>query len=142
MTEADGIIAALGLQRHPEGGWFREIYRHAPAGGGRGALTTIYYLLKAGEASYWHRVDADEILHFHLGDPLELSLSPDGRVSSTQILGIDLAAGQRPQIIVPARHWQAARPLGRFTLAGCTVAPAFEFTGFELAPKGWQPSQG
>lgn len=139
MNDADQIIAALGLQKHPEGGWFREIHRHVAADGGRGALTAIYYLLKDGERSHWHRIDADEIWHFHLGDALALSISPDGHTSLTQILGGDVAASQHPQIIVPAHHWQCAKPLGRFCLVGCTVAPAFEFAGFELAPKGWEP---
>ncbi len=142
---AHEIIAALNLQRHPEGGWCRETYRHAPAtnqgiGSGRGAGTAIYYLLQAGENSHWHRVDADETWHFYAGGPLELSLSADGKTARHSVLGNDLAAGQLPQIVVPAGVWQGARPLGAFTLAGCTVAPAFEFSGFELAPPGWQPS--
>ena len=139
--DADQIIAALGLQAHPEGGWFAEIHRHAPPGGGRGAVTSIYYLLKAGERSHWHRIDADEIWHFHLGDALEMSLSADGRTQQSCVLGADIGAGHRPQAIVPARHWQAARSLGRFSLCGCTVAPAFEFSGFELAPKNWAPGR-
>lgn len=133
------IIAALGLQPHPEGGWFCETYRHVPPAGGRGAITAIYYMLQAGEKSHWHKVDADEIWHFYTGDPLELSLSKDGRTIERHVLGTGLSAGQLPQIVVPAGTWQSARPLGAFTLAGCTVAPAFEFFGFELAPKDWRP---
>lgn len=141
MTAAR-IIAALGLQPHPEGGWFRETFRHAPAEGGRGASTAIYYLLQAGESSHWHRVDADEVWHFYAGESLELSLSRDGAVISRALLGNDLAAGQAPQIVVPAGCWQSARPLGAYTLVGCTVAPAFEFSGFEMAPPGWAPGRG
>jgi len=140
MTAAE-IIAALGLQRHPEGGWFRETFRAAPISGGRGASTAIFYLLQQGENSHWHRVDADEVWHFYAGEPLELSLSADGKTTQRQILGKDLANKQTPQIVVPARVWQSARPLGAFTLVGCTVAPAFEFAGFEMASPGWQPGQ-
>jgi predicted cupin superfamily sugar epimerase len=141
------IIAALGLQPHPEGGWFRETFRATPpsdskAGGGRGASTAIYYLLQAGETSHWHRVDADEVWHFYAGTPLELSLSPDGTAISRHVLGIGLGDGQAPQIVVPAGCWQSARPLGAYTLVGCTVAPAFAFAGFEMAPPGWSPGRG
>ncbi|MEO8559516.1 MAG: cupin domain-containing protein [Rhodospirillales bacterium] len=136
---AEQIIAALQLQRHPEGGWYRETFRATPTTSGRGASTAIYYLLQAGEASHWHKVDADEIWHFYAGDPLQLSLSDDGKAIRRQVLGTDLVQGQAPQLVVPAGVWQSARPLGAFTLVGCTVAPAFDFAGFELAPPGWQP---
>ena len=137
--DADAIAAALGLEPHPEGGRFREIHRDRPADGGRGALTAIYYLLRAGEVSRWHRVDAVEIWHFHAGGPLELRISPDGERVETHRLGLDLAAGQRPQAVVPKDAWQSARPLGAWTLIGCAVAPAFDFAGFEMAPEGWEP---
>lgn len=136
---AEDIVRFLGLERHPEGGHFRETYRHVPADGGRGAQTAIYYLLAAGEKSRWHRVDADEIWHFHAGAPLKLSTSTDGRARNDRMLGTDLARGQRPQILVPAGAWQAAESTGDWTLVGCTVAPAFVFEGFELAPEGWEP---
>lgn len=110
--DADAVIAALGLEPHPEGGRFREIHRDRPADGGRGALTAIYYLLRAGEVSRWHRVDAVEIWHFHAGGPLELRISPDGERVETHLLGLDPAAGQRPQVVVPKDAWQSARPLG------------------------------
>lgn len=140
--DAETIIRTLDLRPHPEGGHFREIYRHAPEGGGRGVMTSIYYLLRAGERSAWHRVDAVEIWHHYAGDPLALSISEDGQTVSTHTLGTDLAAGQRPQAVVPANAWQSAVPLGVWTLIGCTVAPAFEFAGFELAPEGWAPGMG
>ena len=139
--DAGAIIAALGLQRHPEGGWYREIHRSPAAAGERAAVTSIYYLLKASERSHWHRVDADEIWHFHDGAPLELSISADGTDSVTYRLGMNLAQGERPQIVVPKDHWQSAHSSGAFTLVGCTVAPGFEFAGFEMAPPGWQPAQ-
>ena len=137
--DADAIIATLGLQPHPEGGWYREIHRSSAAPGQRAAATAIYYLLKSGERSHWHRVDADEIWHWHAGAPLELRVSADGRSSSALTLGIALATGARPQIVIPAGAWQSARSLGAFTLVGCTVAPGFEFSGFEMAPPGWEP---
>lgn len=134
---AEDIIRALDLKPHPEGGHFRETFRDE--GAPRGASTAIYYLLREGERSHWHRVDAAEVWHFYAGDPLELSTS-DGRTVTTHILGPKIAAGERPQIIVPKNVWQSARPLGAYTLIGCTVAPAFEFEGFEMAPPGWRPA--
>ena len=135
---ADEIIDLLKLEPHPEGGYFVETFRDAN-GGDRALSTAIYYLLKAGQRSHWHRVDAAEIWHWHSGAPLALSISPDGIASETQTRGADLMSGQRPQLIVPQNHWQAAAPLGDFTLVGCTVAPGFDFSGFEMAPPGWSP---
>jgi predicted cupin superfamily sugar epimerase len=138
---ARDVIRLLDLKPHPEGGHYRETFRDAgDMPGGRGASTAIYFLLAAGERSHWHRVDAPEVWHFYAGAPLELSQaeSEEGPVT-TQVLGPDLQAGQRPQAVVPADVWQAAETLGPWTLVGCTVAPAFVFPGFELAPKGWAP---
>lgn len=144
MTAAD-VIATLGLEPHPEGGHFKEIHRHVPADGGRGWVTSIYFLLKTGERSHWHRVaDGDEVWCFHAGQPLELAVHQDGGARETHVLGTDLHAGQRPQAVVPAGAWQAARPLnggvlGGWTLVGCQVAPAFAFSSFELAPPDFEP---
>lgn len=138
MSAAE-IIRALDLKPHPEGGHYRETFRHVPPQGGRGAMTAIYYLLQQGEVSAWHRVDAAEIWHFYAGAPLALSLSADGKQKQTVTLGTDIAAGERPQVLVPAGHWQSARTRGAWTLMGCTVGPAFEFAGFEMAPQGWEP---
>lgn len=138
---AEDVIAALGLNAHPEGGWYRETYRHIGAAGGRGASTAIYYLLRAGERSAWHRVtDADEIWHWYAGAPLELRVAEDGRPAQAVVLGPAVTEGERPQRLVPANAWQAARSLGAWTLAGCTVMPAFEFAAFEMAPDGWEPA--
>lgn len=135
------IITALGMQRHPEGGWYTETFRDA-VGGERGHSTAIYYLLEAGETSHWHRVhDAVEIWHHYAGAPLALSLSSDGSDEQTLTLGPDVLAGERPQGVVPAGWWQSARSLGVFTLVGCTVAPGFTFAAFEMAPPGWKPGQ-
>lgn len=132
--DADSVIRLLGLEPHPEGGHYREIYRDVPADGGRGAASAIYYLLRDGEVSAWHRVDAVEIWNHYAGAPLELTLSPDRRDRHPHRLGPDLAAGERPQAVVPAGMWQTAVSLGIWTLVGCTVAPAFRFEGFEMAP--------
>ena len=132
---ADELIAQLDLQPHPEGGHYRELFRSP--GDQRGACTTIYYLLRAGEHSHWHRVDADEIWCFHGGDPLELSIA-DEKERSTHVLGTG-AKDHVFQAVVPANAWQSARPLGAFTLVSCIVAPAFLFERFELAPPGWSP---
>lgn len=135
--DADEIIARYGLKPHPEGGHYRETFR-APAGDGdRGAVTAIYYLLKSSEISAWHRIDAVEIWHYHAGDVLRLDLSSDGVEITNRILGVGV--GAEPQVVVPAGAWQSARSEGAWTLVGCTVAPAFEFAGFELAPPDWRP---
>lgn len=136
---ADAIIRSLGLLPHPEGGHFRETFRDSRNIAGRSASTAILYLLKSGEISRWHRVDAVEIWHWYAGAPLELGLSADGLAQETRVLGNALAAGQSPQVIVPAGCWQMARSRGEFTLVGCTVAPGFEFSGFEMAEPGWEP---
>lgn len=138
MTAAE-IIALLDLKPHPEGGRYRETFRDPHEVAGRSAGTAIYFLLAAGEASHWHRVDAAEIWHFHAGAPLELRIAdPEIRPIT---LGADLMGGQRPQAVVPSGAWQAARSLGDWTLVGCTVSPGFEFRGFEMAPEGWSPGE-
>ena len=137
LSAAD-VIRLLDLKPHPEGGHFRETFRDRVPVDGRAASTAIYFLLARGECSHWHRVDASEAWHFHAGSPLLLSIAEDGKMH-TLTLGSDLAAGERPQAVVPAGAWQAAECLGDWTLVGCTVAPGFEFAKFELAPKGWEP---
>ncbi|MGE0423192.1 MAG: cupin domain-containing protein [Reyranellaceae bacterium] len=138
--DADTLIAALGLQPHPEGGHYRETFRAAPAAGQtRGSTTAIFFLLRRGERSHWHRVDAVEIWHWYAGAPLVLEIAEPDAPRRTIMLGTDFAAGQTPQGVVPAHAWQAAHALGDWTLVGCTVSPAFEFSGFELAPPDWEP---
>lgn len=130
------IIACLGLEAHPEGGSFREVFRERPRNGGRSAITSIYYLLCQGEVSAWHRLtDATEIWHHYAGAPLQLTLAAEAGKGemATFLLGPDLANGERPQALVPLGVWQTAHSLGEWTLAGCTVAPGFEYSGFELA---------
>ncbi len=135
---AEEIIELLGLAPHPEGGHYRQTWIADSTGDARAAGTCIYFLLKAGERSHWHRVDAAEIWHHYAGAPLELSIAAgDAGPREDFILGPDLASGARPQRIVPQGHWQAARSLGAWTLVGCTVSPAFRFEGFELAAPGF-----
>ena len=140
MSKANDLITRLGLEPHPEGGHYREVYRHAGEDGGRGAVTTIYFLLQAGEESKWHRVDADEIWHHYDGAPLALSIAANDGEAEILSLGIDIANGEAPVHVVPAGLWQSAESLGDWTLVGCTVAPAFEFSGFEMAAEGWNPN--
>ena len=137
--DADEIIARYALAPHPEGGHYREVFRASAQGGGRGAVTSIYYLLRADEVSHWHRIDAVEIWHYHAGAALRLELSLDGVSLTSHRLGV--SGGAWPQVTVPVGAWQSARSEGDWSLVGCTVAPAFEFAGFELAPPGWQPGQ-
>lgn len=140
LPSAADIVSALGMTAHPEGGWFVETWRAPAREGERAAASTILYLLAAGERSQWHRVDAAEVWQWSAGDALELRIAPDDRAPvETVRLGGDVPAGDRPQAVVPAGAWQAARPLGAWSLVGCIVAPAFEYAGFELAPEGWEP---
>lgn len=134
-----GLVARLGLQPHPEGGWFAETWRDRPAGGGRGAGSAIYYLLPAGESSAWHRVDAAEVWHHYGGAAVDLSVAVEGGELETIRLGSSIADGEMPQAVVPAGAWQTARSVGSWSLVGCTVSPAFAFEGFELAPEGLLP---
>lgn len=123
------LIDTLGLKPHPEGGWYRQVYKsdahvvRQSDGAGRTALTTIYFLLVAGTHGAWHRVQSDEVWHFYEGDALELL---------TRDLVTRLDADHRVHVI-PANQWQAARPLGAYTLVGCTVGPGFEFDDFEMS---------
>jgi predicted cupin superfamily sugar epimerase len=136
---AQEVIRLLDLKPHPEGGHYRETFRDTrTVDGGRAASTAIYFLLARGERSHWHRVDAVETWHWHAGSPLLLQVAAGGRCETVR-LGPDLSSGERPQGVVPAHAWQAAETLGDWTLVGCTVAPGFEFAGFELAPKDWAP---
>lgn len=137
---ADEIIRTLGLERHPEGGWFKETWRAENEG--RPTGTCIYFLLAAGEASHWHRVDAAEIWLYHAGAPLVLSLSEtDEGPAAEHLLTPDLSRG-RPQIVIPEGQWQAARSTGDWTLVSCTVSPGFQFEGFELAAPGFDIPRG
>ena len=134
--EKPALAVQLGLEPHPEGGWYRQLYKsevrvkRTSDGADRTALTTIYFLLVEGTFSAWHRVDSDEVWHFYEGEPLEL-LTRAGEDDEPLVSRLD--PGNRVEI-VRARHWQAARPVGGYALVGCTVGPGFEFADFELKP--------
>jgi uncharacterized protein len=135
---AEDVIAQFGLQPHPEGGWYAQTFRDAEGHDGRAHSTAILFLLKAGEVSRWHRVDAVEVWHWYGGSPLLLEVK-DGDMAHEYRLGSDWLKDEHPHAAVPAHAWQSARSLGAWTLVGCTVAPGFEFSGFEMAPEGWEP---
>lgn len=148
MSDSAGaLIEQLGLAAHPEGGWYRETWRAAPGPDGRALGTAIIFLLRAGEASHWHRVDAAELWLWQAGDPVELSLAAtDAGPARSVILGADVMAGQLLQGLVGPGEWQAARPFGParhgYALVSCLVVPGFDFAGFTLAPPGWEPGSG
>ena len=135
---AEEIIALLELEQHPEGGWYRQTFEDTPDAGQRAQSTAIYYLLEGGDLSAWHRVDAAEVWHWYAGAPLKLRLSNSGKSIDEFTLGPDLILGQRPQVVVPRHCWQTAKSVGEWTLVGCTVAPGFQFSGFEMAPEGFK----
>ena len=141
--EVKRIIETLKLSPHPEGGWYRELWRAGAAQGERAAATSIHFLLEAHQRSQWHTVDATEIWLWHAGDPLMLSIAPDdaGPVQDMR-LGPAVLDGDCPQYIIAPGEWQAAAPLpgpAGYTLVSCVVSPAFEFAGFTLAPPDWRP---
>ncbi|MBK5919986.1 cupin [Rhodothalassium salexigens] len=142
--DPNAVIDALNMQPHPEGGWFAEHWREAPPQetetDPRGLGSAIYYLLERGQRSHWHRLDTTEIWHFYAGAPLRLGISPDDRTPPAwHRLGPDVVAGERPQIVVPAGRWQSAEALDGWVLVGCSLTPAFQFDGFELASPHWRP---
>jgi uncharacterized protein len=140
MLQADDIIRLLGLEPHPEGGYYRETFRDPlTLASGRAASSAIYFLLRSGEHAHWHRIDASEVWHYYAGAPLRLFVCTSTALDQFT-LGADLAAGERPHVAVPVGAWQAAETTGSWTLAGCTVAPAFTFESFEMAPPGWSPA--
>jgi predicted cupin superfamily sugar epimerase len=140
---ADELIEALGLTPHPEGGWYRETWRAQAADGERAAASAVLYVIQPGQRSHWNRVNADEIWLWHAGDAVELKVaaSDAGPVRAVR-LGGRVTEGEQVQVIVSAGQWQSAEPAGGkagYTLISCIVAPAFEFSGFELATPGWEP---
>jgi predicted cupin superfamily sugar epimerase len=135
---ASALIRLLDLTPHPEGGYYREVFRSprmvraSDSAAERAAVTTIYFLLVAGQHSRWHRIKSDEVWHYYEGDPLELIwLDAAKTVAQRHVLG-PAADKCQPVQIVPAGNWQAARSLGEYTLVGCSVAPGFEFTDLSL----------
>ena len=138
---ADDVVAALGLLPHPEGGFYRETFRDGDQTH-RGVATAIHFLLPRGVVSHWHKVDAVEMWFWHAGAPLRLDVAAAGAPHAHVTLGPDLGAGHSLQGFVPQDAWQRAESLGDWTLVSCTVAPAFLFSGFDMAPPGWTPPSG
>ena len=135
----DAIIRLFGMIAHPEGGWYAETFRAPAAPGERAPVSAIYFLLRQGERSHWHTVDASELWLWHAGSPIQLHLSVDGGQAEAVLLGASLQTGERPQFVVPQGAWQSAESTGSWSLASCVVAPGFQFSGFTLAPPGWAP---
>lgn len=136
---ASQVIGLLGLEPHPEGGWYRQNFADRSDNSGRPLSTAIYFLLEGGKRNAWHRIDATEIWHWYAGDIMRIEISGDGVQRTESLLGPDLLSGERPQLVISAGHWQRTTCLGDWSLVGCTVAPGFQFSGFELAEPGWQP---
>jgi predicted cupin superfamily sugar epimerase len=135
----EDVVAALGLEPHPEGGYFRETFRQDPGDGSRGSMTAIYYMPPVDRPSRWRVIDVDEVWTYHAGAPLTLSLSHDGRTVETHRLGTDFANGEKPQAVVPKGVWASAVSHGGWSLVGGICAPAFLYEGFRMAPPDWQP---
>lgn len=143
---AHALIEQLQLSAHPEGGWYRETWRAETTADGRAQGTAIIFLLKAGERSHWHTVDAEELWIWQGGDPLHLAIAEsDEGPARTLTLGGDVAAGQVLQGMVPSGAWQAASAIENgsagYALVSCVVVPGFDFAGFKLAPPGWEPGK-
>jgi len=141
MDEVRDLIERLGLAPHPEGGWYRETWRAAPAGTQRSAGTSILFLLEAHQRSHWHRVDATELWIYQAGRALALSTADAGDGISTVRLGTDVLAGEQPQHVIAPGQWQSAQAGDGWCLVACVVVPGFSFEGFELAPPGWEPGR-
>ncbi len=142
MDDARAIIDRLGLSAHPEGGWYRETWRADAPPGIRPSATAILFLLEQDQHSHWHRVDAAELWLWHAGSPLDLGIAARDEAAPRSLrLGPDIFAGDSPQGIVPAHHWQAAHARTGWALVSCIVSPGFDFAGFTLAPPGWAPGR-
>lgn len=138
LTAAE-VVAALGMEPHPEGGYFKETFRTETPHGSRGLMTSIYYMPPQEHPSRWRAIDADEVWNFHAGAPLTLYVSSDGQTIETCRLGSNFGAGETPQAVVPKGAWARVESHGGWTLMGAAVAPAFVFEGFRMAPEGWMP---
>ena len=136
MNDPEELIKKLNMTPHPEGGYFAESFRDKDNN-----VSLIYYLLKKNQRSHWHRLTKNEILHFYLGDPMSIYVSEDGNKSTSKILGNNIIGGQNMHLIVKAGSWFSMKSNGNFSLIGCAVAPGFEYSDFELAPKNWEPGK-
>ena len=134
MNDPEKLIKKFNMIPHPEGGYFAESFRDKDNN-----VSLIYYLLKKSQRSHWHRLTKNEILHFYLGDSMSVYVSEDGKVSNTILLGNNITNNENIHIIVKAGSWFSMISNGEYSLIGCTVAPGFNYSDFELAPKNWNP---
>ena len=138
-ASAEEVVLRLGLQPHPEGGWYRETWRAPAEGDTRSRGTAIYYLLERHQRSEWHRIDATELWLHQAGGSLRLRTASHGGIVERR-LGSDILNGELLQAVVAPGEWQAADTDADWALMACIVVPGFEFSSFELAPPGWRPS--
>ena len=133
MNNPDDLIKKLKLTPHPEGGHFAESFRDS-----KGGVSLIYYLLKKGQTSHWHKLTKNEILHFYDGDPLRIYMSKDKKEISTVLLGRNINNKEYLHYIINSETWFGMKSTGNWSLIGCTVSPAFDYKDFELASKDWK----
>ena len=134
MNDSDKLIEQLEMNPHPEGGHYKESYRN-------NNISLIYYILKRGEKSHWHKLKKNEILHFYNGDPLEVFMSDDEITIKEITLSKEVKNDHFLHYVVKAGTWFCMESKGEYSLIGCTVAPPFDYKDFELAPKGWYPGK-
>jgi len=139
----EDIAKKLNLEPHPEGGYYRRIYTHDTKqhiGNDRALASSIYYLLKGGQQTRWHKTDGDELWLWHAGSPISLSMSNNDKGPvTTLMLGANIFGNEHPQLLVKADHWQAAKVDGPWALVSCVVSPEFTFDGYVMADEGWSP---
>ena len=133
MNNPDDLIKKLKLTPHPEGGHFAESFRDS-----KGGISLIYYLLKKGQTSHWHKLTKNEILHFYDGDPLRIYMSKDKKEISTVLLGRNINNKEYLHYIINSETWFGMKSTGNWSLIGCTVSPAFDYKDFDLASKDWK----
>ena len=136
MNDLNKLIKKLKMISHPEGGYFSESFRDK-----NNNVSLIYYLLKQGQKSHWHRLTKNEILHFYDGYPLNIYISEDAKTSYTKILGKNIDNKENLHLVISAGSWFSMTSSGLYSLIGCTVAPGFKYSDFELAPPNWQPNK-
>ena len=136
MDDSDKLIEQLEMNPHPEGGYYSESFRDENS-----SVSLIYYLLKKGQHSHWHRLTKNEILHFYKGDPLSIHISADAKTTITKKLGHDIADNESLHLVIHAGSWFSMNSEGNYSLIGCTVSPAFDYADFELAPPNWKPNK-
>ena len=135
MADSDKLIEQLEMNPHPEGGYYSESFRDRD-----NSVSLIYYLLKKGQRSHWHRLKKNEILHFYKGDPLSVHISADAKTTITKKLGSSISSNENLHLVIHAGSWFSMNSEGDYSLIGCTVSPAFDYVDFELAPPNWEPN--